>query len=145
VLLTPPEFSLVDLAALVDHCDVFVSGDTGPLHIAAARKHVVGTGTELRNRTSIVNVFKATDPRIYGYDSARPDLIDAGQEAPATVFSAEPPCKRLSCSLQRITASCAATLCQGELDGREVAASILEALERWRPGRGWPRELPLAS
>ncbi len=33
-----PEGSVLDFAALVDRANLFVSGDTGPMHIAAARK-----------------------------------------------------------------------------------------------------------
>jgi lipopolysaccharide heptosyltransferase II len=45
--------SLLELAALIERCDVFVTGDTGPMHIAAA----VGT--------PIVAVFGPSDPRRY--------------------------------------------------------------------------------
>jgi heptosyltransferase II len=45
--------SLLELAALIERCDVFVTGDTGPMHLAAA----VGT--------PIVAVFGPSDPRRY--------------------------------------------------------------------------------
>ncbi|EGO62151.1 glycosyltransferase family 9 protein [Acetonema longum] len=47
------ETSLKDLAAVAQKCDLFVSGDTGPLHIAAA----VGAPT--------LSLYGPTDPRIY--------------------------------------------------------------------------------
>ena len=47
------EASLLELAALIERCDVFVTGDTGPMHLAAA----VGT--------PIVAVFGPSDPRRY--------------------------------------------------------------------------------
>ena len=45
--------SLLELAALIERCDVFVTGDTGPMHVAAA----VGT--------PIVAVFGPSEPRRY--------------------------------------------------------------------------------
>lgn len=45
--------SLKDLAAVAQKCDLFVSGDTGPLHIAAA----VGAPT--------LSLYGPTDPRAY--------------------------------------------------------------------------------
>lgn len=45
--------SLKDLAAVIRKCDLFITGDTGPLHMAAA----VGTPT--------LSLFGPTDPRIY--------------------------------------------------------------------------------
>jgi predicted lipopolysaccharide heptosyltransferase III len=45
--------SLKDLAAIAQKCHLFVSGDTGPLHIAAA----VGTPT--------LSLFGPTDPQVY--------------------------------------------------------------------------------
>jgi ADP-heptose:LPS heptosyltransferase len=45
--------NLKELAAIVQNSNLFIGGDTGPLHIAAA----VGTPT--------ISVFGPTDPRIY--------------------------------------------------------------------------------
>jgi ADP-heptose:LPS heptosyltransferase len=45
--------SLVDLAALLARCTLYVTGDTGPMHLAAA----VGT--------PVVAVFGPSDPRRY--------------------------------------------------------------------------------
>ena len=47
------EASLLELAALIERCDVFVTGDTGPMHLAGA----VGT--------PIVAVFGPSEPKRY--------------------------------------------------------------------------------
>src|ERR1035437_804899 len=68
-------------AALIDHCDVFITGDTGPLHIAAAQK-ISRTGDFVfKNHTAIFSIFGATPPRLYAYDSLRPGFVSSSQYA----------------------------------------------------------------
>ena len=70
--IVPKSMNLDAYAALIDFADFFISGDTGPLHIGAARK-VSKTGTrKFRNRTYVVSVFGATNARMSGYDSTDP-------------------------------------------------------------------------
>lgn len=135
VVLCPPALSFADLAALVDRCGVYAGGDTGPLHVAAARKTSIDGLTPLHNRTAVVGIFKATDPRIYGYSSTDQRMIDSSQDAPAAVVEAAPPCKNLTCSLQRITASCPAPACQDALDADAITDVILQIMSR---AVGWP-------
>jgi ADP-heptose:LPS heptosyltransferase len=115
-------------ASLLDLCDVFVTGDTGPMHIAAARKVCSDGDFSFRNRTAMVSLFGATDSRIYGYDSVREGYIGTNQTAPSRVFEASPSCKNLSCSIQRVTRTCAKGRCFDGLDIRDVAAYVKEYL-----------------
>jgi ADP-heptose:LPS heptosyltransferase len=52
-VLGPPPTSLLDLAALIEHAELFVSADTGPMHLAAAK------------RVRCVALFGPKDPAIY--------------------------------------------------------------------------------
>jgi ADP-heptose:LPS heptosyltransferase len=133
----PHGLSLEDFAALVDRCQVYVGGDTGPLHIAAAHKTDPAGRFGYSNQLAIVGVFRATDARLYGYDSERDDMIDTSQHARATTIEARPPCKNLTCSLQRLTASCPAIECGQAISARAIADEVLSSVvaapqrERW--------------
>jgi ADP-heptose:LPS heptosyltransferase len=134
VVVCPESLTLDDFAALVDRCAAYVGGDTGPLHVAAARKIDPEGAVSYRNRVAVVGVFKATDPRIYGYDTDRTDMVDSSQSAPAITVEARPPCKNLTCSMQRISASCPALVCQDNLRPDEVADRTIFAISDRRPG-----------
>jgi ADP-heptose:LPS heptosyltransferase len=136
VTLCPNEVDLEDFAALVDRCAVYVGGDTGPLHIAAARKLDPDGLTSFSNRLAVVALFKATEPRIYGYDTDRADMIDSSQDATAVTVEARPPCKNLTCSMQRISQSCPAVACQDELDVDAVVEAASAALAAFTDGTG---------
>ncbi len=129
VVICPESLTLDDFAALTDHCAVYIGGDTGPLHIAAARKIDPEGVVAYRNRLAVVGVFKATEPRIYGYDSTRDDMVDSSQSAVALTVESRPPCKNLTCSMQRISASCPALACQDGLRPDLVADAALGALD----------------
>lgn len=57
------EPSLLDLAAMLERLDLFITGDTGPMHVAAA----VGT--------PVVAVFGPSDPRRYAPAGARNRIV----------------------------------------------------------------------
>jgi ADP-heptose:LPS heptosyltransferase len=102
----------IDLyAGLTDVCRVFVTADTGPMHIAAARKFSAGEADEFRNRTSVVGLFGPTLPRVYGYDSSRHGFFPANQDAPSRVFEARCGEKSLICSLERVIEGCGGHRC----------------------------------
>lgn len=88
-------------AALIDRCDVFVSGDSGPLHVGAARKRIRNGDYRFRNRTAVFGVFGATPARIYGYDSLAPGFMPANQDAPARTYVADSPCRNITCINKR--------------------------------------------
>jgi len=127
--LMSPDLGLAGFAALCDCCAVYVGADTGPLHIAAAHKAPAQPDRPLRNQTVVVGLFKATEPRIYGYCSRRADMIDSAQAAESTVFEGRPPCKNLTCSLQRLTKTCPALECGEDLNPTSVVDFIIGAVE----------------
>lgn len=66
-----PVPSLHFLAGLIDQADLFISGDTGVMHLATAKKvfgdEVKDPSVRPRNATKIISLFGATNPNLYGY------------------------------------------------------------------------------
>ncbi len=129
VVLSPDKTSLAFDAALVDACDAYVTGDTGPLHIAAARKKNPAGTDGFFNRTAIVNLFKATDHRIYGYDTKHPQMIDSSQAAPAKVLDADLACKNITCTIQRIIKTCDGKNCDAEFNTSSIVGFIVKSIK----------------
>jgi heptosyltransferase-2/heptosyltransferase-3 len=123
-LLPPPVY-----AALIDACDLFISGDGGPLHIAAARKIIPGGRPAMRNCTTIVTIFGATPPRMYGYDSNQPGFLAANQDAPSKVFAGNPPCRNITC-INKWGKTCREIRCFRGFDPRAVADYAVSDLNR---------------
>ena len=73
-------------AALIDRSDVYITGDTGPMHIAAAWKYTNSKAVTLRNKTAIFSIFGATPSRVYGYDSTKDGFYAANQDAISKVY-----------------------------------------------------------
>lgn len=86
VKIVPSGMSLSAYSALIDYSDVFITGDTGPLHIASAMKISKSGSFNFRNKTSVFSVFGATPGRIYGYASETPGFISANQNASSRVY-----------------------------------------------------------
>jgi len=106
-----PRYTPIDVyAALTDHSDVFITGDTAPLHIAAAKKIIVDSDLSYRNSTAVVGIFGATSSKIYGYDSFSAEHVAAPQKAPSKVFEAFPECKNLTC-IDKIFKACPKVKC----------------------------------
>jgi heptosyltransferase-1 len=97
VRLVPRSLPLEAYAALIDLADVFVSGDTGPLHLAAARRSARTGCHQFRNRTAVLSFFGATPPRMSGYDSFRSGYLAANQDAPSFCYQADSPCRNITC------------------------------------------------
>ncbi len=111
-------------AALVDACTVFVSGDGGPLHIAAARRIASSGNIEMKNSTTIVTIFGATDSRMYGYDSELPGYLPANQNAPSKVFVAKVPCRNATC-INKLGKTCAEVRCFNGLSPDKISDYII--------------------
>jgi ADP-heptose:LPS heptosyltransferase len=74
--IAPETAGLKDYAALVQCCDLFIGGDTGPMHIAGA----VGT--------PILAIFGGTDPRRHAPFGSASEILYAA-ETPGRVTGAE--------------------------------------------------------
>lgn len=124
LVLLDKKVSIDTYATLLDICDVFITGDTGPMHIAAARKICVNNPQAFKNRTAIVGIFGSSEPGIYGYDSFGDTFVKASQDAPSKIFEATPDCKDITCSLQRIANKCSGERCFDGIDIDEIVAYI---------------------
>jgi heptosyltransferase-1 len=125
----PPSLPLAVYSALIDRADVFISGDTGPLHLAAARRYSRSGRHSFRNRTAVLSVFGATPPRMSGYDSAKPGYLPANQDAPSWCFQAGSPCRNITC-LNKLFKTCGTVRCFEEVDTAGVAAVVLRHLHQ---------------
>jgi len=106
-----PKDTRIDVyAALTDRSDMFISADTGPMHIAAAKKISHQAGLKWRNTTAVVGIFGATSGQIYGYDSTAPRYLGSPQNAPSKIFESQPRCKNLTC-IDKVFKNCRDVLC----------------------------------
>jgi ADP-heptose:LPS heptosyltransferase len=110
VRIVPRTMPLDAYAALIDYADVFVSGDTGPLHLAAARRYARSSGHQFRNRTAVLSFFGATPPRMSGYDSLRSGYLAANQDAPSFCYQAASPCRNITC-VNKLFKTCVTPRC----------------------------------
>lgn len=116
--------SLDIFASILDVCAVLITGDTGPMHIAAARKISTDNATVFRNRTAMVSIFGPTDPELYGYDSFGDRYVEANQDAPSKVFQSTPACRDITCSIQRVTNQCSKGRCFDGINVDEIVAYV---------------------
>ena len=128
ITVIPPSTPLDVYTALVDLSDVFISGDTGPLHLAAARKYSRRTRKSLRNKTAVLSVFGGTPFHIYGYDSSAPGFFAANQDAPSRSFVAKSQCRNITC-INKMAKTCKEVRCFRNLDPSDVALEALRHLE----------------
>ena len=117
-VLVVPHMPIEAYTALIDASDMFISGDTGPLHIAACRK-LTNDGRPLRNKTVVLAIYGATDSRMYGYDSEQPFHAPANQDVPSRSFSASVPCRNITC-VNKFGKSCAEVRCFDHLPTDEI-------------------------
>lgn len=68
--IAPETSDLKHLARLLERCDLFVGGDTGPMHIASAMN------------TPVVALFGGTDPRMHSPLRQPSTVLYAGKDAP---------------------------------------------------------------
>jgi ADP-heptose:LPS heptosyltransferase len=125
----PKSLSLDAYAALCDFMDVFVSADTGPLHIAAARKVSRSGNHRFRNRTFVISLFGATPAHMSGYDSSDPLYPAANQDAPSRTYVSGSPCRNLTC-VNKIAKTCKVARCFETLDVAQIVADIKSYLPR---------------
>jgi ADP-heptose:LPS heptosyltransferase len=73
--------TLLDTAALIDQADIFVTGDTGVMHLASASKKVrqeMATSYLPKNSVKIIAIFGGTNPDIWG-DNERTIIVGRGR------------------------------------------------------------------
>jgi len=100
---------LLTAAAVIAQLDLFVTGDTGPMHLARAVN------------TPIVAVFGPSDPRRYGPQGVRDTVVRL--ELPCS------PCNRIRLPPARCTGHTPA--CLDGIDAARVIAEVDEALARY--------------
>jgi heptosyltransferase-1 len=127
-VIVPASLSLEAYTALLDRCDVFVTGDTGPMHLAAARKLSRSGRHDFRNRTAVLSIFGATPARMSGYDSVQPGYLPANQDAPSWSYTAGSPCRNISC-LNKIFKTCRFVHCFDDVDAEALACLIEDHLK----------------
>jgi ADP-heptose:LPS heptosyltransferase len=127
-VLVPAGLSLEAYTALIDLCDVFVTGDTGPMHLAAARRSSRSGRHDFRNRTAVLSIFGATPARMSGYDSFQPGFLPANQEAPSWSYTAGSPCRNITC-VNKIFKTCREVRCFDEIDADALAGLIEDHLK----------------
>lgn len=123
VKILPATVPLDAYAALVDAATVFLTGDTGPLHVAASRKVARSGRHQFRNQTAILGIFGATPAKLYGYDSSRPGFLAAHQEAPSCTVQAPSRCRNITCINKRAK-TCGTVRCFGDLDVAAIVAHV---------------------
>jgi len=123
VKIVPADLPLEAFAAFIDLCDVFVSADTGPLHIAAARRESLTGRHQFRNRTAVLGIFGATPARMSGYDSHQPGYLPANQDSPSWTYAAGSPCRNITC-LNKLYKTCRSIRCFEEVDVEGLTGQV---------------------
>lgn len=144
VTIVPASLPADSFAALTDLVDAFVSGDTGPLHWAAARKYFSSVRSPGRNRTFVVCLFGATPARMSGYDSRQPGFLPAWQDAPSITFISGARCRNITC-LNKLQKTCRVPRCFEGLEADPIVAAIMKYLAEAIPQRAESGPLLAAS
>jgi heptosyltransferase-1 len=119
----PADMPLDAYSALIDLSDVFITGDTGPLHLAASRRYSRSGTHQFRNRTAVLSLFGATTPRMSGYDSSQAGFLPANQDAPSWCYTAGSPCRNITC-LNKMFKTCTSVRCFEEVDTEGLASLV---------------------
>lgn len=80
---TEPQLSLLELAALIDQSEIFITGDTCTMHLAAAHKMLANPAPRTcspGNQVKIIALFGGTHPGLYGYRQRTIILGDGRKE-----------------------------------------------------------------
>ena len=134
VVIVPAGFKLDAYTALIDYSDIYITGDTGPLHLAAARKYSSSDGNSLINKTAVFSIFGGTPSHIYAYDSKTPGFFAANQDAPSRAFIAPSPCRNITC-INKLAKTCKTVRCFESLDIDEIVSESANHLENARKYR----------
>jgi ADP-heptose:LPS heptosyltransferase len=140
VRVIPLEIPIDVYAAIIDLADVFLSGDSGPLHIAAARRYAFDNDYDFRNRTAVLSCFGATAARMSGYDSVQSGFLPANQDAPSWAFVAGSPCRNITC-MNKMYKTCRTVRCFEDLD----ISGMIERIKTQLAAAARPDGAPPAS
>ena len=125
----PASIPLDVYSALIDFSTVYISGDGGPLHIAASRKYCRDGNAGFRNKTAVLSVFGATPARIYGYDSELVGYHRANQFAPSHVYVSKSECRNITC-INKMAKTCREVRCFDQLDSRKIVSDVWRILDK---------------
>jgi ADP-heptose:LPS heptosyltransferase len=123
VHVVPTGLAIDAYCALIDFTDVFLSGDTGPLHMAAARKVSKSGNFKFRNKTFVLSVFGATPARMSGYDSTNPLFPAANQDVLSKTYVSESPCRNITC-VNKMAKTCQTVRCFETLDVDQMMGDV---------------------
>jgi ADP-heptose:LPS heptosyltransferase len=123
VTVVPTSMSLDAYGALADNADVYIAADTGPMHMAAMRKVARSGKHQFRNKTFVISLFGATNPRMSAYDSTDPLFPAANQDAPSRTYLSESPCRNISC-MNKLAKTCKKVRCFASLNTGRIIADI---------------------
>ena len=123
ITVVPTSLSIDGYCALIDFTDVFISGDTGPLHMAAARKMSKSGNFKFKNKTFVISIFGATPARMSGYDSKNPLFPPANQDAQSRTYVSESPCRNITC-VNKMAKTCQVVRCFEVLDIENIVVDI---------------------
>ncbi|MGC8594415.1 MAG: glycosyltransferase family 9 protein [Candidatus Kryptoniota bacterium] len=126
----PASIPLDVYSVLIDFSAVYISGDAGPLHIAASRKYCRNGNIQFRNSTAVLSVFGATPARIYGYDSELVGYHRANQHAPSHVYVSQSACRNITC-INKMAKTCREVRCFDRLDLREIINDVSSILNEY--------------
>jgi len=127
--IVPESIPLDCYVALIDLSDVYITGDTGPLHLASALKVSKSGRSVFRNRTAVFSIFGATSSRIYGYDSNLKGYLPSHQNASSNVYVSKSPCRNITCVNKRAK-TCRKVRCFDYLDTEKIAGDVTDYLKR---------------
>ena len=134
VTIVPVSMPIDAYAILIDFADIFVTGDTSPLHIAAAQKISQSGNYDFKNKTAVLSIWGATPSRIYGYDSIREGYFPANQNAPSRVFVAESPCRNIT-RINKMSKACKYVRCFNSLNILEIIKLADHILKDLKPSK----------
>ncbi len=127
ITIIPRDTEIDIYTGLVDNVRILITGDTAPIHIAAAKKYILDSNNSFNNSTAIIGIFGATSAKIYGYDSYLPDYVASAQSAPSKIFEGDPPCKNITC-INKIFKRCPKVRCFEGVDPDEIVDYVRDYL-----------------
>jgi len=82
-----PPLSVLDTTALIDQAEIFITGDTGTMHLAVAFKVLVEKESDYspRNSRKVIALFGGTNPGLHGY-SQQTIILGRGRKEQSAVI-----------------------------------------------------------